>query len=58
MSALGLFTAAAMFVLVNVFAGMLPTSFTGDAQLAVWLIAFIVAVASYVTVEQAMSSAR
>ena len=58
MSALGLLTAVAMFVLVNIFAGMLPTRFTGDAQLAVWLIAFIVAVASYVTVEQAMASAR
>jgi hypothetical protein len=58
MSALGLLTAVAMFALVNIFAGMLPTSFTGDAQLAVWLIAFIVAVASYVTVEQAMASAR
>lgn len=58
MSALGLLTAVAMFVLINVLTGMLPTSFAGDAQLAVWLIAFMLAVASYVTVEQAMASAR
>lgn len=58
MSTLGLITAVAMFVLTNVFAGMLPTTFTGDAQLAVWLIAFLTAIASYITVEQAMAGTR
>lgn len=58
MSTLGLFTAVVMFVLTNVFAGMLPVTFTGDAQLAVWLIAVVVAVASYITVEQAMAGVK
>ncbi|WP_284013580.1 hypothetical protein [Halobaculum litoreum] len=47
-----------MFTLTNVFAGMLPTTFTGDAQFAVWLVALVVAIASYISVEQAMASAR
>jgi hypothetical protein len=58
MSILGLFTAVVVFVLTNVFAGMLPITFTGNAQLAVWLIAVVVAVASYITVEQAMAEVR
>lgn len=58
MSGLGLLAAVVMFVLTNVLAGMIPTTFTGDAQLAVWLVALIVAIASYITVEQAMAGAR
>ena len=58
MSILRLFTAVVVFVLTNVFAGMLPITFTGNAQLAVWLIAVVVAVASYITVEQAMAEVR
>lgn len=58
MSALGLLAAVAMFTLTNVFAGMLPATFTGDAQLAVWLVALVVAIASYITVEQAMTGIR
>lgn len=58
MSALGLVTAVAMFALTNVVAGMLPFTFTGNAQLAVWLVALIMAIASYVNVEQAMTGVR
>ena len=58
MSGLGLLAAVAMFALTNVFARMLPTTFTGDAQFAVWLIALVVAIASYIAVEQAMAGAR
>lgn len=58
MSALGLLAAVAMFALINVFAGMLPTTFTGDAQLAVWLIALVISIVSYITVEQAMAGTR
>jgi len=58
MSVLGLLAAVTMFVLTNVFAGMLPTAFTGDAQLAVWLIALVVAIVSYIMVEQAMAGIR
>lgn len=58
MSALGLLAAVAMFALTNVFAGMFPITFTGDAQFAVWLVALVVAIASYVTVEQAMAGTR
>lgn len=58
MSALGLLTAVAMFTLINTLMGMLPTTFTGDAQLAIWLIALVVSIASYITVEQAMAGAR
>ncbi|MFC7186378.1 hypothetical protein [Halorubrum yunnanense] len=58
MSGLGLLAAVAMFALINVFAGMLPTTFTGDAQFAVWLVAIVVAITSYISVEQAMASAR
>ncbi|WP_198526055.1 hypothetical protein [Haloferax sp. ATB1] len=58
MSGLGLLAAVAMFALTNVFAGMLPTTFTGDAQLAVWLVALVVAIASYIAVEQAMAGTR
>lgn len=58
MSLIGLLTAVAMFTLTNVLAGMLPTTFTGDAQLAVWLVALVVAIVSYVFVEQAMSGVR
>lgn len=58
MSALGLFAAVVMFALTQVFAGILPTTFTGDAQLAVWLVGFIVAIAGYITVEQAMAGVR
>lgn len=47
-----------MFALTNVFAGMLPATFTGDAKLAVWLVALVVAIVSYITVEQAMTSVR
>jgi len=58
MSALGLLTAVVMFTLTNVVIGMLPTTFTGDAQLAVWLVALVVSIASYITVEQAMANIR
>ncbi|MBP2251257.1 hypothetical protein J2754_001578 [Halarchaeum solikamskense] len=58
MSAIGLLAAVAMFALTNVVAGMIPTTFTGDAQLAIWLVALVVAIASYVTVEQAMAGVR
>lgn len=58
MSPIGLLTAVVMFALTNVLAGMLPASFTGDAQLAVWLVALVVAIVSYVSVEQAMSGVR
>jgi hypothetical protein len=58
MSGLGLLAAVAMFALINVFAGMLPTTFTGDAQFAVWLVALIFAIASYISVEQAMAGTR
>lgn len=58
MSAIGLLTAVAMFALTNIVAGMLPTTFTGDAQFAIWLVALLVAIASYVTVEQAMAGVR
>lgn len=58
MSGLGLLAAVAMFALIIVFAGMLPITFTGDAQFAIWLVALIVAIASYISVEQAMASAR
>lgn len=58
MSVLGLLTAVAMFALINVFAGMTPITFTGDAQLAIWLIALVVAIVSYITVKQAMAGVR
>jgi hypothetical protein len=58
MSGLGLLAAVAMFALVNVFTGMLPITITGDAQFAVWLVALVVAIASYISVEQAMAGAR
>ncbi|SEQ04109.1 hypothetical protein [Natrinema salaciae] len=58
MSEIGLLAAVAMFALTNIFAGMLPTTFTGDAQLAVWLVALVVGIASYITVEQAMAGTR
>lgn len=58
MSGLGLLAAVAMFALINIFAGMLPTTFTGDAQFAVWLVALIFAIASYISVEQATAGTR
>ncbi|WP_254762260.1 hypothetical protein [Natrinema marinum] len=58
MSTIGLLAAVAMFALINVVAGMFPTTFTGDAQLAIWLVALVVAIASYVTTEQAMAGVR
>lgn len=58
MSALGLLAAVAMFALTNIVAGMVPTTFTGDAQIAVWLVALMVAIASYIAVEQAMAGVR
>lgn len=58
MSGLGLLAAVAMFALINIFAGLLPTTFTGDAQLAVWLVALMFAIASYISVEQAMAGMR
>jgi hypothetical protein len=58
MSAIGLLAAVAMFALTNVVAGTLPITFTGDAQLAIWLLALVAAIASYITVEQAMSGVR
>jgi hypothetical protein len=58
MSAIGLLAAVVMFTLTNVLAGMLPATFTGDAQLAVWLVALVVSIASYVTVEQAMAGTK
>ena len=58
MSGLGLLAAVAMFALINIFAGLLPTTFTGDAQLAVWLVAVMFAIASYISVEQAMAGTR
>lgn len=58
MSAIGLLAAVVMFTLTNVLAGMLPTTFTGDAQLAVWLVALVVGIASYIATEQAMAGTQ
>ena len=50
-------TAGSLIViaLTNVLAGMIPVTFTGNAQIAVWLISLLNGVVIFVTLTQALS---
>jgi len=55
MSVVAIIGALLMIALTNVVAGMFPVSFSGDAQLAVWLVSLMLGLATYVTLKQKMA---
>lgn len=54
MSGIAILGSLIVIALTNVFAGLLPVAFTGDAQLAVWLTSLFLGVLTYVSLVQAL----
>ena len=55
MSAIPIAGSLIVTALTNVIAGMIPVTFTGNAQLAVWLLSLLFGVVAYVSLTQALN---
>lgn len=58
MSLVAILGAIIVFALTNVLTGTLPVTFTGNDQLAVWLVSLLLALVAYVVLERAMADVR
>lgn len=58
MSFVAILGAILTIALTNVFAGLLPVTFTGNSQLAVWLVSLLLGLVAYVAIERAMADVR